>query len=58
MVTLARALAHVTGTDRGIDGELETLKIIVIFCGAGLLVSLLCVLFFLTYGLDLSPGFL
>ena len=57
MATLARVLAYVTGTDRRVDSDLETLKIIVIFCGAGLLVSLLCVLFFLTYGLDLSPGF-
>jgi hypothetical protein len=40
-------------TDRGIDSEIEILKIIVIFGGAGLFVSS----FFLTYGLDLSPGF-
>jgi hypothetical protein len=33
--------------------EFETLKQIALLCGAGLLVSLLC----LTYGLDLSPGF-
>jgi hypothetical protein len=33
--------------------EVETLKIIMIFCGAGLMVSLL----FLTYSLDLSAGF-
>jgi hypothetical protein len=33
--------------------DAEPLKIIAIFCGIGLLVSLL----FLTYGLDLSPGF-
>ena len=53
MATLARALAYITGTDRGIDNEFETLKIIVISCGAGLLVSAL----FLANGLDLSPGF-
>ena len=43
--TLARAL--------GIDSDVETLKIIAIFSGLGLLVSLL----FLVYGIDLSPGF-
>jgi hypothetical protein len=31
----------------------DTLKKIALFCGAGLLVSLVC----LSYGLDLSPGF-
>jgi hypothetical protein len=51
MATLARVLSYISGTDRGIDSEIETLKIIVIFSGAGLFVSLL----FLTYGLDLSP---
>ena len=33
--------------------ELEVLKQLAIFCGAGLLVSLLMI----TYGIDLSPGF-
>ena len=33
--------------------EFDTLKQIALLCGAGLLVSLL----YLTYGLDLSPGF-
>ena len=33
--------------------DIEALKQIALFCGAGLLVSLLA----LTYGLDLSPGF-
>jgi hypothetical protein len=42
---LSRALVTVN--------EQETLKELVIFCGAGLLVSLLM----MTYGLDLSPGF-
>ena len=51
MATLARVLSYISGTDRGIDSEIEMLKIIVIFSGAGLFVSLL----FLTYGLDLSP---
>jgi len=32
--------------------ELDSLKLIAIFCGVGLLVSLTC----LTYGLDLGPG--
>jgi hypothetical protein len=34
-------------------GEFDTLKLVAIFCGIGLLVSLSG----LTYGLDLSPGF-
>jgi hypothetical protein len=33
--------------------EVETLTLLAIFCGAGLLVSILLA----TYGLDLSPGF-
>jgi hypothetical protein len=33
--------------------EIETLKQLALFCGAGLLVSLLL----MTYGLDLSAGF-
>jgi hypothetical protein len=33
--------------------ELDSLKLIAIFCGVGLLVSLMAA----TYGLDLSPGF-
>jgi hypothetical protein len=33
--------------------EVDTLKQLALFCGAGLLVSLLL----MTYGLDLSPGF-
>jgi hypothetical protein len=33
--------------------EIETLKIIAVFCGAGLVASLLLA----TYGLDISPGF-
>ena len=58
MATFARAHSYVTGSHiTGTDSEIETLKVIAIFCGAGLLVSLLCVLFFLSYGLDLGPGF-
>jgi hypothetical protein len=41
----------------GADAETESLKIITILSGAGLLVSLLWVLLYLTYGLDLSPSF-
>jgi hypothetical protein len=33
--------------------EVDTLKAVAIFGGAGLVVSLVCVI----YGLDLSPGF-
>ena len=33
--------------------EIDALKQLALFCGAGLLVSLLL----MTYGLDLSPGF-
>ena len=49
MTTLVRALSYVSRTDI----ETEPLKMIVMFCGAGLLVSLL----FASYGLDLSAGF-
>jgi hypothetical protein len=35
------------------EGRFDTLKSVAVFCGIGLLVSLMC----LTYGLDLSPGF-
>ena len=41
----------------GADAETGSLKIVAILSGLGLFISLLCVLFFLTYGLDLSPGF-
>jgi hypothetical protein len=46
---IARVLSRVSGTQL----EVETLKIIAIFCGVGLFVSLL----FASYGLDLSAGF-
>jgi hypothetical protein len=46
---IARALSRVSR----IDLELETLKIIALFCGVGLLISLLMA----TNGLDLSVGF-
>lgn len=51
------ALVHALSQAFGADAETESLKIVGIFSGVGLLVSLLCVLFYLTYGLDLSPGF-
>ena len=37
----------------GIQIDVEPLKMVAIFCGAGLAVSLLVA----SYGLDLSPGF-
>ena len=49
MTTFVRALSYVSRTDI----ETEPLKMIAMFCGAGLLVSLL----FASYGLDLSAGF-
>ena len=49
MAALVQALSQLGGT----DVETETLKLIAIFCGAGLFVSIL----FATYGVDLSPGF-
>jgi hypothetical protein len=54
MTALVHALSHAFQT----NAEIDSLKIVAIFSGLGLLVSLLCVLFLLTYGLDLSPGFL
>ena len=53
MAALVDALSQAFGT----DAEIESLKIVGIFSGVGLLVSLLWVLSYLTYGLDLSPGF-
>jgi hypothetical protein len=49
MTTISRALSHAFIT----INEVETLKQLLLFCAAGLLVSVLM----LTYGLDLSPGF-
>ena len=49
MAAIAKAILWVSGTQVNI----ETLKAIAIFCGAGLTVSLLLV----SYGLDLSAGF-
>ena len=47
---LIQALSQAFGND-------ALLMIVAILSGVGLLISLLKVLFFLTYGLDLSPGF-
>jgi hypothetical protein len=49
MAAIARALSRVSGT----NVDVETVKTIAMFCGVGLVVSLLLA----TYGLDLSPGF-
>jgi hypothetical protein len=49
MAAIARILSQVSGT----EVEVEILRAIAIFCGAGLLFALLLV----TNGLDLSPGF-
>lgn len=49
MAAIARAFARALPKK---SIEIEILKQIALFCGAGLLVSLLM----MTYGLDLSPG--
>jgi hypothetical protein len=49
MTELVQALLRVSGTET----ETDVLAIVVMFCGVGLVVSLICA----TYGLDLSPGF-
>jgi hypothetical protein len=49
MTAIAQALSRVLVT----INDIEVLKQLALFCGAGLLVSLLM----LTWGLDLSPGF-
>jgi hypothetical protein len=49
MTAIARAFDRALG----IQLDIEPLKILVIFCGAGLAVSLLLA----SYGLDLSGGF-
>jgi hypothetical protein len=49
MAALVQAFSQLGGT----DVETETLKLIAIFCGAGLFVSIM----YATYGVDLSPGF-
>jgi hypothetical protein len=49
MTAIARTLSRILVS----ASEVETLKQLALFCGAGLLVSLLL----LTWGVDLSPGF-
>ena len=49
MAAIARVLSRATGTNI----DVEIVKMLAIFCGAGLLISLLLA----TYGLDLSEGF-
>ena len=49
MTAIAQALSRAFATTR----DVESLKQVAIFCGAGLLVSLLM----LTWGFDLGPGF-
>ena len=46
------AIAGVLSRTAGIDVDVESLKPILLFCAAGLFVSVL----FATYGLDLNPG--
>ena len=53
MTTLVQALSQAFGA----DAETQSLKTIAILSGLGVLILLLRMLFFLTYGLDLSPGF-
>src|SRR5690348_9426295 len=47
------ALAKMLSRASGFEIDTDTLRAILIFCGAGLLVSLTM----LSYGIDLSPGF-
>ena len=51
MTAIARVLARAFPNTSSFD--MEILKQLVLFCGAGLLVSLLL----MTYGLDISAGF-
>jgi hypothetical protein len=53
MTAMAQALSRVFLSRVLSDDERDSLKKIALFCGVGLLVSLVC----MTYGLDLSPGF-
>ena len=49
MTVLVQTLSRLSGTET----ENDAFKIVALFCGVGLLVSLTLA----TYGLDLSPGF-
>jgi hypothetical protein len=46
---IAKTLPRISG----VDFDIESLKTIIIFCGVGLTVSVMC----LSYGVDLSPDF-
>ena len=50
MAALVQAIYRLSG---GTDVETEILKVLALFCGAGLLVCIMLA----TYGLDLSAGF-
>ncbi len=50
---MAAAVARVLDRALGIQADIEVLKSLIIFCGAGLATSLLLA----SYGLDLSAGF-
>jgi hypothetical protein len=47
------AIARVVSSASGTPVDIETLRTVLLFCGAGLAVSLLAA----SLGLDLSPGF-
>ena len=49
MTALVQALSRLSG----VETETDSFTIVALFCGVGLLVSLMVA----TYGLDLSPGF-
>jgi hypothetical protein len=49
MTALVQSFSRASAAELGT----ETLKVVAVFCGAGLFVSLLLA----SYGLDLSPGF-
>ena len=51
------ALVQALSQAFGADAETGSLKIVATLSGLSVLILLLRVLFFLTYGLDLSPGF-
>jgi hypothetical protein len=53
MTAIVHALSRAFHSAKDIAKDIDCLKQIALFCGAGLLVSLLL----LTYGVDLSPAF-
>jgi hypothetical protein len=46
---IAKTLPRISG----VDLDIESLKSIIMWCGVGLTISVMC----LSYGIDLSPGF-